>query len=150
LPSEDTVARALVHSKIVAAADIERAQKNARGRRLYRALLEEKVVTELGLRDLMSRTFNLQPIDLRTAEIDTALAQRLKPQFLREKLLAPIASPPGELLLAVADPTDKAALDEVKKVAGRPLAIRLVTASEIVAQLDKQFVPRLIGVLPSG
>ncbi len=150
LPSEDTVARALVHSKIVAAADIERVQKHARGRRLYRALLEEKVVTELGLRDLLSRTFNLTPVDLRTAEIDIALAQRLKPQFLREKLMAPLLGPPGELLLAVADPTDKAALDEIKKTAGRPLAIRLATASEIAAQLDKQFVPRLVGVLPSG
>jgi pSer/pThr/pTyr-binding forkhead associated (FHA) protein len=150
LPSEDTVARALVHSKIVAAADIERVQKNARGRRLYRALLEEKVVTELGLRDLMARTFNLQLVDLRTAEIDTTMAQRLKPPFLREKLMAPLAGPPGELLLAVADPTDQAALDEIKKAAGKPVSLRLATASEIAAQLDKQFVPRLIGVLPTG
>lgn len=150
LPSEDTVARALVHSKIVAQAEVDKAQKNARGRRLYRALLEEKVVTELGLRDLMSRTFNLQLVDMRAAELDLGMAQKLKPQFLREKLMAPLTGQPSELLLAVADPTDQAALEVIKKQAGKPLSLRLATASEIAAQLDKQFVPRLIGVLPSG
>jgi pSer/pThr/pTyr-binding forkhead associated (FHA) protein len=150
LPSEDTVARALVHSKIVAQAEVDKVQKNLRNRRLYRALLEEKVVTELGLRDLMSRTFNLQLVDMRTAELDLGMAQKMKPQFLREKLMAPLAGQPGELLLAVADPTDQAALEVVKKQAGKPLSLRLATASEIAAQLDKQFVPRLIGVLPSG
>lgn len=150
LPSEDTVARALVHSKIVAQSEVDRAQKNARGRRLYRALLEEKVVTELGLRDLMSRTFNLQLVDMRAAELDLGMAQKLKPQFLREKLMVPLAGQPGELLLAVADPTDQAALEAIKKQAGKSLSLRLATASEIAAQLDKQFVPRLIGVLPSG
>ncbi|MBI1760468.1 MAG: DUF3616 domain-containing protein [Acidobacteria bacterium] len=150
LPSEDTVARALVHSKIVAQTEVDKAQKNARGRRLYRALLEEKVVTELGLRDLMSRTFNLQLVDMRTAELDLGMAQKLKPQFLREKLMAPLAGQPGELLLAVADPTDQAALEAIKNQVNKPLSLRLATASEIAAQLDKQFVPRLIGVLPSG
>lgn len=150
LPSEDTVARALVHSKIVAQADVDKVQKNPRGRRLYRALLEEKVVTELGLRDLMSRTFNLQLVDLRSAELDMGMAQKLRPTFLREKLMMPLVSPPGELLLAVADPTDQAALAEIKKQAGRALSLRLATASEIASQLDRNFVPRLIGVLPSG
>lgn len=150
LPSEDTVARALVHSKIVAQADVDKVQKNLRGRRLYRALLEEKVATELGLRDLMSRTFNLQLVDMRAVELDLGMAQKLKPQFLREKLMAPLAGQPGELLLAVADPTDQAALEAIKKQAGKPLSLRLAMASEIAAQLDKQFVPRLIGVLPSG
>ncbi len=150
LPSEDTVARALVHSKIVAQSEVDKTQKNARGRRLYRALLEEKVATELGLRDLMSRTFNLQLVDMRTAELDLGMAQKLKPQFLREKLMAPLAGQPDEVLLAVADPTDQAALDTIRKQAGKPISLRLATASEIAAQLDKQFVPRLIGVLPSG
>jgi pSer/pThr/pTyr-binding forkhead associated (FHA) protein len=150
LPSEDTLARALVHSKIVAIADIERVQKSLQGRRLYRALLDEKLATELGLRDLLARTFNLQPVDLRAAELDTAMAQKLKPQFLREKLLAPLVSASGELLLAVADPTDQAALEQVKKQAGKALSLRLGTASEISAQLDKHFVPRLVGVLPTG
>lgn len=150
LPSEDTVARALVHSKIVAQAEVDKVQKNIRNRRLYRALLEEKVVTELGLRDLMSRTFNLQLVDMRTVDLDLGMAQKLKPQFLREKLMAPLAGQPGELVLAVADPTDQAALEAIKKQAGKPLSLRLATASEIATQLDKQFVPRLIGVLPSG
>src|SRR5262249_27978826 len=38
----------------------------------------------------------------------------------------------------------------IKRLAAKPISLRLATASEIAGQLDKQFVPRLIGVMPSG
>lgn len=149
-PSEDTLARALVNNKLIAMADMERVQKNLQGRRLYRVLVTEKLATELGLRDLMSRTFNLQLADLRSAEMDVPIAQKLNPTFLRDKLMLPLTGLPNELTLALADPTDQAALEELKKRAGKPINLRLATGSEIVAKLDAQFTPRLIGVLPSG
>ncbi len=149
-PTEDVLARALVNNKLIAIGDMERVQKNLQGRRLYHVLIAEKLSTELGLRDLMSRTFNMQLADLRSTEIDVPLAQKLNPAFLREKLCLPLASPAGESNVAVADPTDKAALDEIKKRISKTVNWRLATASEIAAKLDAQFTPRLIGVLPSG
>ncbi|NOT59248.1 MAG: DUF3616 domain-containing protein [Acidobacteria bacterium] len=149
--SEDVLARALVNNKLIAISDMERVQKHLQGKRLYHALIAEKLATELGLRDLMSRTFNLQPADLRAAEVDIPLAQKLNPAFLREKLCLPLVSPPNEAHIAIADPTDKAALDELKKrLSNKSVVVKLATASEVAAKLDAQFTPRLIGVMPSG
>ncbi|MCG3160706.1 MAG: hypothetical protein JMDDDDMK_01775 [Acidobacteria bacterium] len=149
--NEDALAAALVSSGLVAQNAVERLRgQDARGRRLYRALIEEKLATEIGLRDLMSRTFNLPPVDLKTMEIDSAAASALRPQFLRERMICPVITQPDRLTLAVADPTDKATIDEAERVTRKKASLRLTVPGEIVAQLDKFFTPRLVGVLPSG
>ncbi len=149
--TEDEMAAALISSGLVAQSEVERLRSSqSRGRRLYRALIEERLATEIGLRDLMSRTFNIPPVELKTTEVDASVAASLRPQFLRERLVCPIVLQPDRLALAVADPTDKATIDEVERVTRKRASLRLATPSEIVAQLDRFFTPRLVGVMPSG
>jgi pSer/pThr/pTyr-binding forkhead associated (FHA) protein len=149
--TEEALAEALVASGLVAKTEVERVRgADGRGRRLYRALLEEKLATEIGLRDLMSRTFNLPPVEMKTTEVDPASAVALRPQFLRERLVCPIVTQPDRLMIAVADPTDKATIDEIERGARKKASLRLAIPSEIVARLDHFFTPRLIGVMPTG
>ncbi|MGH9939408.1 MAG: DUF3616 domain-containing protein, partial [Blastocatellia bacterium] len=149
--TEDGLAAALVSSGLVARSEVERLRgPEARGRRLCRALVEEKLATETGLRDLMSRTFNIPPVELKTMEIDASAATALRPQFLRERLVCPVVTQPDRLALAVADPTDKATIDEAERVTRKKASLRLAAPSEITAHLDGFFTPRLVGVTPSG
>jgi pSer/pThr/pTyr-binding forkhead associated (FHA) protein len=148
---EEALAAALVSSGLVAQSAIERLRgQDGRGRRLYRALIEEKLATEIGMRDLMSRTFSIPPVELKTMEIDATAASALRPQFLRERMICPVVTQPDRLTLAVADPTDKATIEEAERVTRKKASLRLAMPSEIAAHLDKFFTPRLIGILPSG
>lgn len=148
---EESLAAALVSSGLVAQSVIERLRgQDARGRRLCRALIEEKLATEIGLRDLMSRTFNIPPVELKTMEIDATAASALRPQFLRERMICPVVTQPDKLTLAVADPTDKATIEESERITRKKASLRLAMPSEIAAHLDKFFTPRLVGILPSG
>jgi len=149
--TEDALAAALVSSGLVAWSEVERLRgPEARGRRLCRALIEEKLATETGLRDLMSRTFSIPPVELKTMEIDASAATALSPQFLRERLVCPVVTQPDRLALAVADPTDKATIDEAERVTRKKASLRLAMPGEIAAHLDGFFTPRLVGVMPSG
>ncbi|MGH9753896.1 MAG: DUF3616 domain-containing protein [Blastocatellia bacterium] len=149
--TEGALAAALVSSGLVAQSEVERLRgPEARGRRLYRALIEEKLATEIGLRDLMSRTFNIPPVELKTMEIDASAANALRPQFLRERQVCPVVTQPDRLALAVADPTDKATIDEAERVTRKKTSLRLAVPSEIAAHIDTFFTPRLVGVMPSG
>ncbi len=149
--TEDELAAALISSSLLAQSEVERLRgRDARGRRLYRALIEEKLATETALRDLMSRTFNLPPVELKTMDVDASGAASLRQQFLRERLVCPIVTQPDRLTLAVADPTDKATIDEAERLTRKKASLRLATPSEIAAHLDKFFMPRLVGVMPSG
>ncbi len=150
--NEESLATALVSSGLVAKSEIERLRSDgSRGRRLYRALIEEKLVTEIGLRDLMSRTFNIPPVEMKTMEVDAPTATKLRADFLRNRIICPvIGQQPDRLTLVVADPTDKATIDDVERITGKKASLRLAMPGEIRAQIDNHFTPRLIGVLPSG
>jgi len=150
--TEDALAKALVANGMVQQGQIDGLRgTGSRGRRLCRALVEDKLVTELGLRDLISRTFNIKPVDLNSAEIDTASSNAVKSQFLRERLVCPVSVPGADkLTLAVFDPTDTATIEEVERAANRKISVRLAMASEIAMKLDQHFTPRLIGVTPAG
>jgi pSer/pThr/pTyr-binding forkhead associated (FHA) protein len=149
--TEDVMAAALVSSGLAPQGEVERLRgRDARGRRLYRALIEERLATEIELRDLMSRTFNVPPVELKTMDVDAPVAVELRPQFLLERLVCPVVMQPERLALVVADPTDLATIDEAERVTRKKASLRLATPSEIAAHLDRFFKPRLVGVMPSG
>ncbi|HKX27338.1 MAG TPA: DUF3616 domain-containing protein [Blastocatellia bacterium] len=150
--SEESLAAALVSAGLVAQSKIDRWRgPDARGRRLCRALLEENLITEIGLRDLMSRTFNIPPIELKTMEIDAATASTLGSQFLHERLVSPVVGQAADrLLIAIADPTDKTTINEIERVTHKKPSLRVAKPSEILAHLDGHFLPRLIGITPAG
>lgn len=149
--TEEALAGAVLAARLASTADVERLRgPEARGRRLALALVEEKLVSEATLRDLMSRTFHLPTADLRGAEIDPAIAAKLSPQQMREGHFIPVAVKPDHLTLAVADPTDTAAIGQVKAAFGLPVIVELASPGDIAAQIERTFAPRLIGLLPSG
>lgn len=150
--TEEALAGAIVSAGLVAQSEIDRlGGSGAKGRRLCRALLEEGLATEIGLRDLMSRTFNLAPVELKTMDIDAGAAAAMRPHFLRDRLLCPIVGQTADrLLLAVADPTDRASIEDAERISRKKASLRLAMPSEILAQVDAFFMPRLIGVLPTG
>ncbi len=146
--TEDSLAAALVSAGLVAQSEVDRIR--GKNRALYRALIEEKAATEIGLRDLLSRTFNLAPVELKSLEIEAATAAALRQQFLRERLICPVVSQPGQLMLVVADPTDKTTIEEAERITGKKASLRLALPGEIRSHLDAFFTPRLIGVMPTG
>lgn len=152
--TEDSLAQALVSAGLVAQSALDRLRNTAAqhpGRRLPRALVEEKLVSEIGLRDLMGRTFNIPPIEMKTMEVDAVTAGKLRVDFLRSRCVCPIiGQQPDRLMLAVADPTDKTTIEHVERLTGKKASLRLAMFSEIAAHIENHFSPRLIGVLPNG
>ncbi|HLG14824.1 MAG TPA: DUF3616 domain-containing protein [Blastocatellia bacterium] len=156
--TEDALADAVINAGLASGEMIERLRvPGAKGRRLYRAIVEQRVAGEEDLRDLMSRTFKIETIDLRAFNVDEAVVSRCPARLLREVQVLPVAledddsSKQGKrVILAVADPTDTAAVEKVSRQIKAAAAVRLATAAEITEQIERRFGPRLIGVLPSG
>jgi pSer/pThr/pTyr-binding forkhead associated (FHA) protein len=149
--TQEVLANAVISERLASRADVERLRgADSRGRRVYRALVEDKVVSEEHLRDLMSRIFQIQPINLRDTKVDEAFAAKFSTKLARDAWIFPVSETPWQMTLAVADPTDTAAIDEVKRKTTHQIQVRLATASEITEKIDLHFGPRLVGVLPSG
>lgn len=149
--TEDALARAVISSGLATQSDIESLRGiNSRGRRLYYALIEDRYASETELRDLMSRVFNIHPVELDTMDVDAQVAGLLKAQFLRERLVCPVVTMPEHLTIVVADPTDKSTIEEIEAITRKKVSLRLSTPGEIFSNIDKFFRPRLVGVMTTG
>ncbi|MBI3653345.1 MAG: DUF3616 domain-containing protein [Acidobacteria bacterium] len=149
--TEDALAYALVTEKLLTQSDVDNLRgAAARGRRLYRTLIEEKVISADKLRDLMSRAFQIPIVNLQEAEIEESLIAKFPIKLALAAWVFPVSQTAQQLTLAVADPTDVQALDEVKQRVHPKVLIRLVTAGEMVERLERHYGPKLVGVLPSG
>jgi pSer/pThr/pTyr-binding forkhead associated (FHA) protein len=148
--TEESLALAAVSAGLATKADVDRVRSDAKGRRVYRALIEERLASEESLRDLMSKTFQMPLIDLSTSQIDEAVVAEFPARLAREHQVFPVAKEADSLILAVADPTDTGAVEQLRREVRSPLSIRLATATQIRERVDLHYGPRLIGVLPSG
>ena len=148
--TEESLGRAAVTAGLVSKADVDRIRGDGKGRRLYRALIEDRLTTEESLRDLMSNTFQIPIVDLNGARIDEAVVAKFPPKLAREHQVFAVAKDGDSIVLAVADPTDTEAIERVRREVGSPVNIRLASDSQIREKLRHYYGPRLIGVLPSG
>jgi pSer/pThr/pTyr-binding forkhead associated (FHA) protein len=149
--SEENFAAALIAGGLSDQPTIERLRgADAKGRRLFRALIEEKLVSDVDLRDLISSKFGIPIVDVSAVKVDQATANALTPRVMRDQLMIPGVARNDLMPLVVADPTDSAGIERAKKTARRTIELRLAAASEIATQIDQLFAPRLVGVLPTG
>jgi pSer/pThr/pTyr-binding forkhead associated (FHA) protein len=148
--TEESLANAVVSAGMVAKSDVDRLRADAKGRRLCRALVEERLAPEDSLRDLMSRTFQMPVIDLNKVVIDEAIVGSFPGKVAREHHVFAALKDGEATVVAVADPTDVEAVKQIKLEIRSPLSIRLATFSQIREKVDRHYGPKLIGVLPSG
>jgi len=109
---------------------VERAVMHAResGRLTGRVLIEDGVLTPQQLARVLAERFGIERIDLTIFRIDTDLARLVEPGFVRRYDAIPVGQDAeGQLLLAMADPANMLAIDDVTMITG--MAVRPVVAA---------------------
>ncbi|HWP44850.1 MAG TPA: FHA domain-containing protein, partial [Blastocatellia bacterium] len=149
--TEDSIAAALIAEGLVNRNDLNRLRGlQSNGRRLVRVLLEQRVLSDEQLRDLLSRTFQIPAIDLRSAAISEELAIAFSSRIARDHHVFAVREEAGRIILAVLDPTDTAAVEKVRSETRKPVEIQVATFGQLSEQIEKYYGPKLIGVLPTG
>lgn len=120
------------------------------GRSLPALVLERRALTEVALRDAMSRIFGLPVADLRSLDIDPALIASFPSEMARRHMFLPLHREDTRLLMVVADPTQAQAVREVKNTLRLTIDMRLATPSELAPIVHQYFSPTLVVLLPSG
>jgi type IV pilus assembly protein PilB len=88
------------------------------GSSLAAYLLEAAYLTEEELAQARARQYGLSYIDLTSVGAEMDLAKRLPPAFLRNGAFLPFRRSDGQLAVALADPSDLPALDELRLCLG--------------------------------
>ncbi len=109
------------------------------GTPLGQILVDLRLITDRDLVELLAEQMRMQVTDLRRATPDRALLSLLGADAARRLAAVPRRRVDGQIEVAVADPTDDAALGELTRLLGAPLRLLLASRADIEAAVDRLY-----------
>ncbi len=107
------------------------------GRPLRDVLVDQGVVTEVELAEAVAEAHGLKSVDLATYPIDLTAAAMIPVSLARRHRLLGIAIDDEEIVVAVTDPGDVLAIDDVRAATGRQVRPVVVARDELNKALDR-------------
>ena len=131
----------LVQSGCLAPAELERAlfEKEGTGRQLGQVLVDMGLITTRTLAEALSHQHGLEFVDLSSLRVDEAAVALLPESVARRYHALPVAFEDGTLLIAVADPADLIAHDDLRLALGTDTRIVIADAAELDAALARAY-----------
>jgi MSHA biogenesis protein MshE len=111
-------------------------EQKATGKKLGRALVDMGVLKEQQLLQTLAKHLDLPFIELRQFQLNNELMLRLNESIARRFRCLILSETTNGVLLAMADPLDLLAIDEVEKVLSCSVQPAIVRETEILATLD--------------
>jgi type IV pilus assembly protein PilB len=107
------------------------AEHSGTGRRLGEIVLERGWVSAEGLARALAQQYDLEFLDLAGTEVDETLAALLPEKFARLYGAMPVRNVDGTIQVAVADPTDLLASDDLRLALGGNIRLAVVVPEEL-------------------
>ncbi len=108
-----------------------------RNQPLGRVLVDEKLVSEPALVKALARHIGIEFVDLSTITIDPAAASLVPDQLARRYAALPIGFEDDKLVIAMADPGNVLALDDIRAISGREIITKVATRSDVENALSR-------------
>jgi len=131
----------LVEQDVISAEGLARgleAQKRT-GRKLGRVLTEMGIVKEEAISRALSRQFNIPFIELQRYELPAEATTLLSESQARRLRAMALGSSATAVRVAMADPTDLAAFDELERILQREIDLAVVTETSLLAVIDRVY-----------
>jgi type IV pilus assembly protein PilB len=138
---EPRIAELLVRGGVVTREQLNQAQEKERdnGSSIIRELLRLGFATEDNLTEFLAKQFGIEKVELNPNAIEDAVFSLVPPQLIQKHQLVPVKLLGSSLTVAMADPTDLVAINEVKFITGYGVRVMLAPPSAIKKALDHRF-----------
>ncbi len=128
-------ARLITEEQLGEALQIQKLQ----GRRLGSALVKLGYIPEDKLLEFLSRQYNAPAIHLSQHKIDTALLKIIPYETAKKYQMIPINKEGSALRIAIADPSNNFAIDDVKFLTGMKVSVHVAAESAIREAIDRYY-----------
>ncbi len=138
LAREGSLGSILYQSEIITEDDIRAAlaEQQATGCRFGEALLKLGIVTQEDIEWALSSQLNIPYVRLKKELLDRSAAELVPAGLARHHQLVPLIRVGNELSIAIADPLNDLAIDELARVTGCQITVSVAQADEIREMLD--------------
>ncbi|HEX2024921.1 MAG TPA: type II secretion system protein GspE, partial [Actinomycetota bacterium] len=133
------LADVLLEEGLISADQLEEAtaEQERLGRTLGRVLIDLGMVKETDLVAALARQVGLDYVDLSDQHIDPAAASMISEQVARRYRAMPIGFEDGRLIVAMSDPSNVFALDDIRTITGMDVKPVVATAGDIDGAIRK-------------
>ena len=112
-------------------------QQRRLGRSLGRVLVELGALTEGQLVAALAQQIGLRFVDLSDYQVDASAVSRLADTVCRRHVALPIGFEDGRLVVAMADPANVFALDDIRTMTGLEVKPVVATRPDVLAAIDR-------------
>jgi type IV pilus assembly protein PilB len=109
------------------------------GRALGRVLIEQGVLTESQLVSALATQIGLRFVDLSDFAVDGSAVGRVPGAVCRRHSVLPIGFEDGRLLVAMADPANVFAMDDIRSLTGMEVKAVVATRGDVAAAIDRYY-----------
>jgi type IV pilus assembly protein PilB len=113
--------------------------QKASGRKLGEVLLVEGLITEDQMLNALEHQLGIKSIDITNHYIDPEVARMIPERVCREHTIIATEVINGQLVVAMSDPLDYFAVDEIKSVVPLPIKIVMAGSKPILTEIDNVF-----------
>src|SRR3954465_10164077 len=133
----ERIADALVEDGLLSLKQVEQLleQQKKEGTRLLKLILEKAYVSEQDMAVSMGRVLNTPPINLGRVTIALDVADLLPRELAHNHKVVPVSRLENKLFLAMADPLNVLALDDVKRITKLEVAPLIASEKAIIDKL---------------
>ena len=134
----ERIADALVEDGLLSAGQIEELleQQKKEGARLIKLIVDKAYVSEQDLAVSMGRVLNVPPINLARVTIPPEIVELLPRDTAHSYKVVPVSRLEGKLFLAMADPLNVLAIDDVKRITKLEISPLIASEKAIVDKLN--------------
>jgi type IV pilus assembly protein PilB len=134
----ERIADALVEDGLLTAKQVEELldQQKKEGTRLLKLLLEKSYVSEQDMAISMGRVLNVPPINLPRISIPLEVADLLPREVANSYKVIPVSRLENKLFLAMADPLNVLAVDDVRRITKLEVAPLIASEKAILDKLN--------------
>src|SRR3954465_7849225 len=134
----ERIADALVEDGLLSARQVEQLleQQKKEGTRLLKLILEKAYVSEQDMAVSMGRVLNTPPINLPRVSISPEVADLIPRELAHSHKVVPISRLDNKLFLAMADPLNVLAIDDVRRITRMEVATLIASEKAIIDKLN--------------
>jgi type IV pilus assembly protein PilB len=131
----------LVRHKILTQEQVNKAiaEHKAHRERLVTTLSRLKLISEEDLATFLARQYSAPSINLEEFEVDTGVTKLLSAEVVQKYHLMPISRTGSTLIIAMSDPSNLFAIDDIKFMTGHNVEVVVATDSAIKKAIDKYY-----------
>src|SRR5664279_1338513 len=107
------------------------------GRSLGRVLVDLGMVTESQLVAALAQQIGLPFVDLGEFPVDGSAVASIAPAVARRHMALPIGYEDGRLIVAMADPANVFAVDDIRSLTGRDVKPVVATKADLIAAINR-------------